>query len=148
MPNFKNEVDIASAFAESGKASSVEIQPFTYVNSLQYSLKNFRFELLTNTQDFQEATFFTSFILHSLEIVRFITFDIALRIKEVPHPLDKDELASFAHFQSKNWYLVSLLTKGSVQASSKLFLEHLSNVEEILSLWETFIVKNQLKCFR
>lgn len=148
MPNLKNEVDIASAFAESGKAGLGEIQPFAYVNSLQFSLKSFKFELLTSAQNFKDTTFFTSFILHSLEIVRFITFDIALRIKEVPHPLNKDELASFADFQSKNWYLVSLLTKGSVQASSKLFLEHLSNIEEILSLWETFIVKNQLRCFR
>jgi hypothetical protein len=148
MPNPKSKLDIANAFAESSKASWGELQPFGYVNSLQYSLKNFRFELLTNNKDFQDATFFTSFVLHSLEIVKFITFSIALHIGNVTYPLEKKELASFALFQSKNWYLVSLLTKNSIQVNSKLFLEHISDIEEILSLWEAFILKNQIKCFQ
>lgn len=148
MSNTKTEIDIVCAFAESSKAGSGELQPFKYVNSLQYSLKNFKFELLTNNQDFQDATFLASFVLHSLEIVRFITFDTALQTRDVAYPLDKSELASFAEFQSRNWHLITLLTKNSIKVSSKLFLEHISSIEEILTLWEAFIVKNQIKCFQ
>jgi hypothetical protein len=148
MSQIKTEIDITCAFAESSKAGVGELQPFKYVNSLQYSLKNFKFEISTNNQDFQDATFFASFVLHSLEIARFITFDTALQIRDVAYPLDKSELASFAQFQSKNWYLISLLTRNSIQVSSKLFLEHISGIEEILTLWEAFIVKNKIKCFR
>lgn len=148
MSTPESKIDIAGAFAEASRGSSGDLHPFAYVNSLQYSLKNFRFELTTSNRNFQDATFFASFVLHSLEIVKFITFNIAQQIRNVEHPLDKDELASFALFQSKNWFLIGLLTKNSVQVNSELFLDHISEIEEVLSLWEGFILKNQIRCFQ
>lgn len=148
MPNLKNEIDITEAVAGSCKAGTAELQPFAYVSSLQYSLKNFRFELQTTEGDFHDATFFASFVFHSLEIVKFIIFSIAFQMPNATYKPDKDFLASLALFQSKNWFLVSLLTRNLVQVNSKLFLDHISDIEEVLSLWEGFIVKNKIKCFQ
>lgn len=144
----ESKLDITGAFSEASRGSSTDLQPFAYVNSLQYSLKNFKFELLTSKRNFQDATFFTSFVLHSLEIVKFITYSIAQQIRNVDYPPDKIELASLALFQSKNWFLIGLLTKNSVQVNSELFLDHISEIEEVLSLWEGFILKNQIRCFQ
>lgn len=124
-----------------------DLFPFAYVTSLQHQLKNTRFRITTRESPTLDRTYFTSFVLSSIEVVRYMLYTISAQNSFVQNKLSVSQFSDLALFLSRHWYIISRINECSEGVSKESFFKHIDSVEIFLSMWETFIVKNRIKCF-